>query len=145
MKRKEVRRRQARIEQLEVRRLLAAIISDSNFATPAISNNSYSYDPTGSVWTFASTSGVVYPPSGLGAPAAPGGSGSKQIAFLQTNRSASQYNGSEDGVISQSITIPTSGYYTFSVYAAADSSDVGGAVAAEESFMVTLNGNPVLT
>src|SRR5271170_7566198 len=100
MKRKEVRRRRAQLERLETRRLLSAIIADSNFATPAISNNSDSYDPTGSVWTFTSTAGIVNPPSSLGAPAAPSGSGSNQVAFLQTNRSASQYNGSADGTIS---------------------------------------------
>ncbi len=125
--------------------MLSAIIADSNFATPSISHNSYSYDPTGSVWTFTSTAGVIYPPSSLSAPSAPAGSGSNQIAFLQTNRSASQYNGSQDGTISQSITLPSTGYFTFSVYAAADSSDVGSSWAAEESFMVEIDGAPVLT
>ena len=88
-----------------------------------------------------STSGVVNSPSSLDAPAAPDG---KQVAFLQTNRSASQYNGT-DGTISQSISLPSTGYYSLSVEAAADANDVGGAVAAEESFMLTLDGTPVLT
>ena len=137
MKRKEVQpwRRRALIEPLEVRRLLAAIVADASFESPTEAANSYVYDPSGSVWTFSSTSGIVNPPSGLGAPAAPNG---KQVAFLQTNRSASQYNG-EDGTISQSISLPSTGYYSLSVEAAADSNDVGGAVAAEESFMLTLD------
>ena len=143
MKRKEVQpwRRRALIEPLEVRRLLAAIVADASFESPTEAANSYVYDPSGSVWTFSSTSGIVNPPSGLGAPAAPNG---KQVAFLQTNRSASQYNG-EDGTISQSISLPSTGYYSLSVEAAADSNDVGGGVAAEESFMLTLDGTPVLT
>lgn len=134
-------RRQALIERLEVRRLLAAIISDASFETPAESHNSYTYDPGGSVWTFSSTAGIVYSPSSLGAPPAPNG---KQVAFLQTDREASQYNGS-DGSISQSISLPSTGYYSFTVDAAADANDVGSAWAAEESFMLTIDGTPVLT
>jgi aryl-phospho-beta-D-glucosidase BglC (GH1 family) len=143
MKRKEFQpwRRPAPLERLEVRRLLAAIVADASFESPAEPANSYVYDPTGSVWTFSSTCGIVNPPSSLGAPAAPDGT---QVAFLQTNRSASEYNGS-DGSISQSITLPSAGYYNLSVEAAADANDVGGAVAAEESFMVALDGAPLLT
>ena len=93
MKRKEVRprRRRALIERLEVaavaggnRRRRQLRISYRSAA------NSYVYDPGGSAWTFSSTSGIVNSPSSLDAPAAPDG---KQVAFLQTNRSASQYNG----------------------------------------------------
>jgi aryl-phospho-beta-D-glucosidase BglC (GH1 family) len=143
MKRKAVQpwRWPATLERLEVRRLLAAIVADASFESPAEPANSYAYDPTGSVWTFSSTSGVVNSPSSLGAPAAPDG---KQVAFLQTNRSASQYNGT-DGTISQSISLPSTGYYSLSLEAAADANDVGGAVGAEESFMLTLDGTPVLT
>ncbi len=122
--------------------MLAAIVADPSFEAPALASNSYAYNPTGSLWTFSSTSGVVNSPSGLDAPAAPDG---KQVAFLQTNRGASQYNGTEDGTISQSITLSSSGYYAFSADAAADVNDVGGSVAAEESFMVTIDGTPVLT
>jgi endoglucanase len=143
MKRKKVQpwRRRVSIERLEVRQLLAAIVADASFETPVEAANSYVYDPGGSVWTFNSTSGIVNSPSSLDAPPAPNGS---QVAFLQTNRSASQYNGA-DGTISQSISLPSTGYYSLSVEAAADANDVGGAVAAEESFMLTLDGTPVLT
>ena len=122
--------------------MLAAIVADSSFESPAVAANSYVYNPTGSAWTFTSTSGVVNSPSSLDAPAAPNG---QQVAFLQTNRSASQYNGAQDGTISQSISLPSAGYYSLSLEAAADINDVGGSVAAEESFMVTLDGAPVLT
>jgi aryl-phospho-beta-D-glucosidase BglC (GH1 family) len=144
MKRNEVRARwrPALVEQLEARRLLTAIVADPSFESPSVSANSYAYNPTGSVWTFSSTSGVVNSPSSLDAPAAPNG---QQVAFLQTNRSAAQYNGTEDGTISQSISLPSSGYYALSLDAAADVNDVGASYAAEESFMVTLNGTPVLT
>jgi endoglucanase len=143
MKRQEVqlRRRPVLLEQLEVRRLLASIVADASFESPTEPANSAVYDPTGSPWTFNSTAGIVNSPSSLGAPPAPDG---KQVAFLQTNRSASQYNGS-DGSISQSISLPSAGYYSLTADAAAAASDVGGSVAAEESFMVTLDGNPVLT
>jgi aryl-phospho-beta-D-glucosidase BglC (GH1 family) len=144
MKRKGIQARSrwwALIEPLEVRRLLSGIVADSSFESPAEPANSYAYDPSGSVWTFSSTSGIVNSPSSLDAPPAPNGT---QVAFLQTNRSASQYNGS-DGTISQSISLPSTGYYNLSVEAAADANDVGGAVAAEESFMLTLDGTPVLT
>ncbi|MGA2439314.1 MAG: hypothetical protein ABSH08_00005, partial [Tepidisphaeraceae bacterium] len=119
----------APLERLEVRRLLAAIVADASCESPTEPANSYAYDPTGSVWTFSSTSGVVNSPSSLGAPAAPDG---KQVAFLQTNRNASQFNGA-DGTFSQSISLPSTGYYSLSVEAAADANDVGGAVGAEES------------
>ena len=72
MKRKDVQpwRRLALIERLEVRRLLAGIVADFSFESPAEPANSYAYDPGGSVWTFSSTSGVVNSPSSLGAPRA---------------------------------------------------------------------------
>jgi endoglucanase len=144
MKRNGVRthRRLVSSEELEVRRLLSAIVADASFESPALGTNSYAYNPGGSPWTFGSTSGVVNSPSSLGAPTAPDG---MQVAFLQTNRGAAQYSNGEDGTISQSISLPSTGYYSLSVDAAADASDVGAAHAAEESFMVTLDGTPVLT
>jgi aryl-phospho-beta-D-glucosidase BglC (GH1 family) len=144
MKRIEVpaRWQPALIQQLEARLLLAAIVSDSSFESPSVATNSYVYNPTGSPWTFSSTSGIVNGPSSLDAPTAPNG---KQAAFLQTNRGASQYNNNEDGTIAQSISLPSTGYYSLSVEAAADVNDVGGSIAAEESFMLTIDGTPVLT
>jgi aryl-phospho-beta-D-glucosidase BglC (GH1 family) len=144
MKRKAVvaRHRVALLEQLEVRRLLSAIVADSSFESVKISSNSAVYNPSGSPWTFTSTAGIINSPSSFSAPAAPDG---KQIAFLQANHEISQYNGSQDGTISQSVSLPSTGYYTLTLDAAADAGDVGGNVAAEESFMLTIDGAPVLT
>jgi hypothetical protein len=76
----------------------AQIVNNGSFESPS-EPQGYYYNPTDTYWTFASESGIITPPSGFNGPY-PAADGS-QYAFLQSNNSGS-------GLISQSITLPTS-------------------------------------
>ena len=106
---------------------LAASMSDGGFESETISGSApadYTYDPTGSVWTYAGESGV----SGNGSaftymnPNAPQGS---QVAFLQSA-----------GSISQAIFVATAGNYSISLSAAQRTYSSGGA----QSVQVLVDG-----
>ena len=83
---------------------------DGGFESPSMGPG-YFYRPTGSAWTFTSTSGIIVPPSDFGSPAAPQGS---QIGFVQSNTGDPNDTGVR-GTISQSVTFPSAGIYTFGV------------------------------
>jgi len=86
--------RRLRIENLEIRKLLTAVlttnsISDGNFEAPALAANAYQVAPTSSPWQYSGLAGVSTNNSGFttGNPKAPQGS---QVAFLKNNASMTQ-------------------------------------------------------
>lgn len=97
----------------------ADLITDGSFESTQQPGPGYYYNPNfNGVWNFNSTSGIIYPPSGFGGPtSAPDGN---QYAFLQTNVNDSHaVPANSTGSISQTISVPASGIYSFSVQQAA--------------------------
>ncbi|MBV8569216.1 MAG: hypothetical protein JO319_01270 [Acidobacteriaceae bacterium] len=98
----------------------AASISDGNFGTPSVAGGpGFMYNPTGSAWIFAGTSGLSIQNVPGTTPwftvTPPGGSG--QAAFLQNY--VGPLTTATSGIISQSVSGLTVGdTYTLSFYAA---------------------------
>lgn len=82
-------------------KVCATFVVDGGFESPAVAF--YQYQPVGSAWSFAGNAGLNRPPSAFGAPAAPGG---LQMAFLQTDITASNF-----GAVSQTVNLPHTGAY----------------------------------
>src|SRR6476646_4235511 len=81
---------------------LGQIVANGSFETPDIPSNSFLYDPSGATWVFTGSSGIIDAPGGafFGQPA-PDGS---QYAFLQ-------FDPSNAGVFSETITLSLAGTY----------------------------------
>jgi hypothetical protein len=111
------------VDVLEKRQLLTAVIGDAGFETVPVGND-YSYDPTGSAWTFSGNSGLTGNDSGFtfSNSGAPEGS---QVAFVQ-----------ETGNASQSITGWNAGIYQLSF----DSAQRGSGNNGGQDFEVLLDG-----
>jgi hypothetical protein len=94
------------------------IIANGSFETPDISSNTFLYDPSGAVWVFTGSSGIIDAPGGafFGEPA-PDGS---QYAFLQ-------FDPTNAGVFSQTITLSLAGTYELSYLVAGRPNNGGGA------------------
>jgi hypothetical protein len=103
----------------------APSLGDSGFETVSTPAGSFAYDPTGSPWTFAGSSGVSANGSGFtsGNPNAPQGS---QVAFLQRT-----------GSFSQSVAGWAAGNYTIS-FQAAQRGNYGSSQA--EDFQIQVDG-----
>jgi hypothetical protein len=92
-------------------------ITNSSFETPAVSGNSFVYDPSGATWTFLNNAGIINAPgAGFFGPPAPDGS---QYAFLQS--------ATNPGAFSQTITFTLSGTYRLSYFVAGRSNNGEGA------------------
>ncbi len=116
-----------------------AFVTDGSFELPSLPANTYLYNPLGSPWTYSGNSGVIYPSSAFGSPAAPAGN---QVAFLQTDSlSAANF-----GQFSQPITLPSTGTYTLSYLDAGRSLGIyQGNVAYEVLLDTTLLATPATT
>src|ERR1700680_30524 len=80
------------------------IVANDSFETPALSSNTFLYDPAGATWAFVVNSGIVNAPgAGFFGPAASDGN---QYAFLQT--------AGNTGAFSQSIVFSLPGTYELS-------------------------------
>src|SRR2546423_11931894 len=100
-------------------------VANSSFETPALSSNSFLYDPSGATWTFVNNAGIINAPgAGFFGPSAPDGS---QYAFLQS--------ATNPGAFSQTITFTLSGTYRLS-YFVAGRSDNGEGAAGDLSYQV---------
>jgi hypothetical protein len=102
-------------------------LNDPGFDQITLGPGGYTYDPTGSAWQFAGTSGVAGNGTAFtsGNPAAPQGS---QVAFLQ-----------QTGSVSQSVSL-TAGTYVVGFQAAQR-----GNVSSNQTFQVLVDGNVVGT
>lgn len=79
-------------------------VQNASFETPAISSNSFTYDPAGASWSFTGNSGIINAPgAGFGGPSAPDGN---QYAFLQSG-----FAGVSPGAFSQTINFTLAGTY----------------------------------
>jgi hypothetical protein len=128
---------------LPIRSTLADIISNGSFESPAISvPPAHIYNPTGAVWTFTGSSGIVNPTGNTTfEPPTPPPNG-KQEAFLQYSDILAI------GQFSQSIFLPTSGEYALSYYVGGrqkiDHSGPGGSlVDGSLSYQILLDGNVI--
>lgn len=100
-------------------------VVNGSFETPALSSNSFLYDPTGATWTFLNNAGIINAPgNGFFGPSAPDGG---QYAFLQS--------ATNPGAFSQTITFTLSGTYRLS-YFVAGRSDNGTGAAGDFSYQV---------
>jgi hypothetical protein len=100
-------------------------VANSSFETPALSSDSFLYDPSGATWTFVNNAGIINAPgAGFFGPSAPDGS---QYAFLQS--------ATTPGAFSQTITFTLSGTYRLS-YFVAGRSDNGEGAAGDLSYQV---------
>ena len=100
-------------------------VANSSFETPALSSNSFLYDPSGATWTFINNAGIINAPgAGFFGPSAPDGT---QYAFLQS--------ATNSGAFSQTITFTLSGTYRLS-YFVAGRSDNGQGAAGDLSYQV---------
>lgn len=92
------------------------IVANDSFETPALSSNTFVYDPAGATWAFVANSGIINAPgAGFFGPAAPDGT---QYAFLQS--------ATNPGAFSQSIVFSLPGTYELSYLVAARSDNVQG-------------------
>src|SRR5260221_3037742 len=92
-------------------------VANSSFETPALSSNSFLYDPSGATWTFVNNAGIINAPgAGFFGPSAPDGS---QYAFLQS--------ATTPGAFSETITFTLSGTYRLSYFVAGRANDGEGA------------------
>ena len=100
-------------------------VANSSFETPALSSNSFLYDPSGATWTFLNNAGIINAPgAGFFGPPAPDGN---QYAFLQS--------ATNPGAFSQTITFTLSGTYRLS-YLVAGRADNGEGAAGDLSYQV---------
>jgi len=100
-------------------------VANSSFETPALSSNSFLYDPSGATWTFVNNAGIINAPgAGFFGPSAPDGT---QYAFLQS--------ATTPGAFSETITFTLSGTYRLS-YFVAGRSDNGEGAAGDLSYQV---------
>jgi hypothetical protein len=97
-------------------------LNDAGFETPAVALGAYKYDPAGSPWTFAGTSGVAENGSAFTVGNSPAPDGS-QVLFLQNT-----------GSVRQAITF-AAGTYTIGFSAAQRGNGGGG-----QTFLVQLDG-----
>src|SRR2546430_69783 len=101
------------------------IVANGSFETPALSSNSFLYDPSGATWTFLNNAGIINAPgAGFFGPPAPDGN---QYAFLQT--------ATNPGTFSQTITFTLSGTYRLS-YLVAGRADNGEGATGDLSYQV---------
>ena len=109
-------------------------VVNGSFETPALSPNTFLYDPSGATWIFTANAGIINAPGGgfLG-PAAPDGS---QYAFLQS--------ASAPGAFSQTINFSLSGTYLLS-YLVAGRSDDGGGALGDLSYQILLDSTVMAT
>jgi hypothetical protein len=92
-------------------------VANSSFETPALSSDSFVYDPSGATWTFLNNAGIINAPGGgFFGPSAPDGS---QYAFLQS--------ATNPGAFSETITFTLSGTYRLSYFVAGRSNNGEGA------------------
>src|SRR3989440_7032563 len=92
-------------------------VANSSFETPALSSNSFLYDPSGATWTFLNNAGIINAPgAGFFGPPAPDGN---QYAFLQS--------ATNPGAFSQTIMFTLSGTYRLSYLVAGRANDGEGA------------------
>lgn len=103
-------------------------VANRSFETPALSPNSFLYDPSGATWTFLNNAGIINAPgNGFFGPPAPDGS---QYAFLQSAGSP--------GAFSETINFTLSGTYRLS-YLVAGRSDNGQGAAGDLSYQVLVD------
>lgn len=109
-------------------------VVNGTFETPALSPNTFLYDPSGATWIFTANAGIINAPGGgfLG-PAAPDGS---QYGFLQS--------ASTPGAFSQSINFSLSGTYLLS-YLVAGRSDNGEGALGDLSYQILLDSTVIAT
>jgi hypothetical protein len=102
----------------------AVVIGDAGFEQPVVGAGKYQYDPTGSPWAFAGSSGISGNNSGFtaGNPPAPEG---VQVAFLQGK-----------GSFSQSVAGWAAGSYTLTF----DAAQRGNHQASKQDFEVLVDG-----
>ena len=105
------------------------IIANGSFETPDISSNTFLYDPSGAAWVFTGSSGIIDAPGGafFGQPA-PDGS---QYAFLQ-------FDPTNGGVFSETITLTLSGTYQLS-YLVAGRPDNGAGATGNLPYQILLD------
>jgi hypothetical protein len=110
------------------------IVVNASFETPALSPNTFLYDPSGATWIFTANAGIINAPGGgfLG-PAAPDGS---QYAFLQS--------ASAPGAFSQTINFSLSGTYLLS-YLVAGRSDNGEGALGDLNYQILLDATVIAT
>ena len=107
---------------------------NGSFEAPALSPNSFSYDPSGATWIFTENAGIINAPGGgFFGPAAPDGS---QYAFLQS--------ASAPGAFSQTINFSLSGTYLLS-YLVAGRSDNGEGALGDLSYQILLDSTVIAT
>src|SRR5437763_6490375 len=108
------------------------IVANGSFETPALSSNSFLYDPTGASWTFSANAGIINAPGGgFFGPPAPDGA---QYAFLQS--------ATAPGAFSQTINFSLSGTYLLS-YLVAGRSDHGAGAAGDLSYQILLDSTVI--
>ena len=96
----------------------AQIVANGSFETPDIPSNTFQYNPSGTTWVLAGSSGTIDAPGGaFFGPPAPDGS---QYAFLQ-------FDPTNAGVFSQTITLSLDGTYQLSYMVAGRPSNGSGA------------------
>ena len=113
---------------------LSQNVVNGSFETPALSPNTFLYDPNGATWTFTANAGILNSPGGgfLGPPA-PDGS---QYAFLQS--------ASSPGAVSQTIDFSLSGTYLLSYLVAGRSDNEEGALG-DLSYQILLDSAVIAT
>lgn len=109
-------------------------VANNSFETPALTPNSFLYDPSDPAWIFTANAGIINAPGGgFFGPAAPLGS---QYAFLQS--------GGKAGAFSQSINFSLSGTFLLSYLVAGRSDNLQGA-AGDLSYQILLDSTVIAT
>lgn len=109
-------------------------VSNNSFEMPALTPNSFLYDPSDPFWIFTTNAGIINTPgAGFFGPAAPDGS---QYAFLQS--------GGKTGAFSQSINFSLSGTFLLSYLVAGRSDNLQGA-AGDLSYQILLDSTVIAT
>jgi hypothetical protein len=109
------------------------VIANGSFETPDIPSNTFLYDPSGATWVFTGSSGIIDAPGGaFFGQSAPDGS---QYAFLQ-------FDPTNAGVFSQTITLSLAGTYQLS-YLVAGRPDNGGGAAGDLPYQILLDSTVI--
>ena len=111
------------------------IVTNGSFETPDIPSNTFLYNPSGAPWVFTGSSGIIDAPGGafFGQPA-PDGS---QYAFLQ-------FDPTNAGVFSETITLSLSGTYQLS-YLVAGRPDNGAGATGNLPYQILLDSTVIFS